>query len=102
MHKGDNLSAYRVWKRIRGTDSKESCVEFYEMKVSLEFELVQITEGRTKRFPWMDLVRNNRARRALIYANVMIFLGQFTGINVVMYYMSVLMSKIGFNDTQAN
>jgi hypothetical protein len=28
----------------------------------------------------------------------MVFLGQFTGVNAVMYYMSVLMSNIGFND----
>jgi hypothetical protein len=45
---------------------------------------------------------NNRARRALVYANVMIFLGQFTGINAVMYYMSVLMPQVGFDSTQAN
>jgi hypothetical protein len=32
----------------------------------------------------------------------MIFLGQFTGVNAIMYYMSVLMSQIGFNDYQAN
>lgn len=102
MHKGDYLSAYRVWKRIRGIDSRESCVEFYEMKSSLEVEIHEVQQGRTRRFPWMDLFTNPRARRALVYANIMIFLGQFTGINAVMYYMSVLMSKIGFDDTQSN
>lgn len=102
MHKGDYLNAFRVWKRIRGTETRESREEFYEMKSSLEFEVLQVQQGRTKRFPWMDLFTNPRARRALIYANMMIFLGQFTGINAVMYFMSVLMQSIGFDDTQAN
>lgn len=28
-----------------------------------------------------------RARRALIYANIMILLGQLTGVNAIMYYV---------------
>lgn len=42
-----------------------------------------------------------RARRALIYANIMILLGQLTGVNAIMYYMSVLMNQIGFDDEKA-
>jgi len=40
---------------------------------------------------------NKRARRALVYANIMIFLSQFTGIN-----NAVLMSQVSFDSTQAN
>ena len=72
------------------------------MKITLEMEELEINQGRTRRFPWLDLITKPRARRALIYANIMIFLGQFTGINAVMYYMSVLMNQIGFDKTQAN
>lgn len=43
-----------------------------------------------------------RARRALVYANIMIILGQATGVNAIMYYMSVLMKAIGFDDENAN
>jgi hypothetical protein len=32
----------------------------------------------------------------------MILLGQLTGVNAIMYYMSVLMNQIGFNTEQAN
>jgi hypothetical protein len=32
----------------------------------------------------------------------MIFLGQFTGVNAIMYYMSVLMNQIGFNSANSN
>lgn len=48
---------------------------------------------------WRDSVP--RARRALVYANIMILLGQLTGVNAIMYYMSVLMNQIGFDDEKA-
>jgi hypothetical protein len=32
----------------------------------------------------------------------MILLGQLTGVNAIMYYMSVLMNQIGFNKEQSN
>lgn len=32
----------------------------------------------------------------------MILLGQLTGVNAIMYYMSVLMNQIGFDATQSN
>lgn len=73
------------------------------MKVSLEREEAEVRAGAgSRRFPWLDFFTVPRARRAIIYANIMVFLGQFTGINAVMYYMSVLMSQIGFNDIDAN
>lgn len=90
MHKGRYLEAYGIWKRIRGVETRDSCEEFYEMKMSLEMEELEVKAGRGKRFPWMDLFTNKRARRALIYANIMIFLGQFTGINV--RYCTLLVS----------
>lgn len=55
----------------------------------------------TRRFPWLDFFTYPRARRAIVYANVMVFLGQFTGINAIMYYMSTLMGAIGFDDTDS-
>lgn len=98
MHKGEELEAYVVWKRIRGFDSLEAKLEFLGMKRSV---VMENEEHQTKRYPWMDFVTNPRARRAIVYANIMVFLGQFTGVNAVMYYMSVLMSAIGFNDKES-
>ncbi|KAL9080548.1 MAG: hypothetical protein Q9157_000690 [Trypethelium eluteriae] len=104
MHKGRTLDAFRVWRRIRGTASLESREEFFVMKVSTEEEEREVIEGRATRgkFAWTDFFTVPRARRAIIYANIMIFLGQFTGINAIMYYMSVLMSQVGFNKLEAN
>ncbi|RYP56360.1 hypothetical protein DL771_011916 [Monosporascus sp. 5C6A] len=103
MHKGKTLEAFKVWKRIRGTQSAEAREEFFVMKVSVLEEQQACAEGSSnKRFPWMDFFTVPRARRALVYANIMILLGQLTGVNAVMYYMSVLMQQIGFDNEKAN
>ena len=117
MHKGQTLEAFKVWKRIRGVETPEAREEFFIMKISTEAEEAEVAAGRTNRFPWMDFFTKPRARRAIIYANIMIFLGQFTGkahsmlfesaanssagINAIMYYMSVLMSQVGFDTYDA-
>jgi sugar porter (SP) family MFS transporter len=103
MHKGRVLDAYRVWKRIRGTHDREARLEFYIMKASVQHEARVVAESAVnKRFPWLDFFTVPRARRALIYANIMILLGQLTGVNAIMYYMSVLMNQIGFDAEKAN
>lgn len=80
MHKGRTLEAFNVWKRIRGTELQENREEFFVMRhaVSEEFEN---KNSRTGSFAWLDFFTVPRARRSIIYANIMIFLGQFTGIN---------------------
>ena len=83
MHKGRTLEAFNVWKRIRGTELQENREEFFVMKHSVES-----TETRSGGFAWLDFITVPRARRSIVYANIMIFLGQFTGINAIMYYVS--------------
>ncbi|PHH77263.1 hypothetical protein CDD82_3588 [Ophiocordyceps australis] len=103
MHKGRKLEAYKVWKRIRGISSFESRQEFFVMAASVQDEDTEVLEGaQNRRFPWMDFFTVPRARRALVYANMMILLGQLTGVNAIMYYMSVLMNQIGFDAEKAN
>lgn len=99
MFKGREQEAYSVWKKIRGFDSYESKAEFLGMRETCQIENEE--QARTKRYPWLDFFTNPRARRALVYANIMVFLGQFTGVNAVMYYMSVLMEYIGFTPKDA-
>ncbi|KAM4062750.1 major facilitator superfamily protein [Hirsutella rhossiliensis] len=103
MHKGKTLASYKVWKRIRGISSPESRQEYFAMAATVRQEETEVNEGaQNRRFPWMDFFTVSRARRALVYANIMILLGQLTGINAIMYYMSVLMNQIGFDAEQAN
>ncbi|GES62923.1 MFS sugar transporter [Aspergillus terreus] len=99
MHKGKPVQAYAVWKRIRGFDTLEAKDEFLGMRQAVEAENEE--QARTKKFAWMDFFTEPRARRAMVYANVMVFLGQFTGVNAIMYYMGVLMQKIGFDERKS-
>ncbi|PHH79379.1 hypothetical protein CDD80_4938 [Ophiocordyceps camponoti-rufipedis] len=103
MHKGRKLDSYKVWKRIRGIESSESRLEFFLMAATVQEDaLVDQGEAKNRRFPWLDFFTVPRARRALVYANIMVLLGQLTGINAIMYYMSVLMNQIGFDPERAN
>ncbi|OAR02944.1 hypothetical protein LLEC1_04956 [Akanthomyces lecanii] len=103
MHKNKRLDAFKVWKRIRGVNDAESKEEFYIMASAVQEEDIAVQEGaKNKNYPWMDFFTVPRARRALVYANIMIILGQATGVNAIMYYMSVLMNTIGFDRESAN
>ncbi|KAL2672883.1 hypothetical protein Neosp_013599 [[Neocosmospora] mangrovei] len=103
MHKNKQLEAYKVWKRIRGIESRDAREEFYVMSAAVSQEDTEVHEGaQNHRFPWMDFFTVPRARRALVYANIMILLGQLTGVNAIMYYMSILMNQIGFDKEQSN
>ncbi|OJJ97254.1 hypothetical protein ASPACDRAFT_80714 [Aspergillus aculeatus ATCC 16872] len=95
MHKGRAVEAYGVWKRIRGFDTYEAKDEFLGMRQAVLAEAEE--QQNTKKYAWLDFFTKPRARRALVYANIMIVLGQLTGVNAVMYYMSTLMTNIGFN-----
>lgn len=98
LHKHRTLDAYKVFKRIRGSTSIEAREEFFIMKVSTEQEQAEVAAGAgSRKAPWLDLFTKPRARRALVYANMMIFLGQFTGINVsdfLSFIMLLLLTHI--------
>ncbi|KAH3670879.1 hypothetical protein OGAPHI_000590 [Ogataea philodendri] len=97
VHKGRLGAAYTIWKRLRNIEDINSKIEFLDMIQSLEQEELEDAHVSSKH-KWMDFITNSRARRSLIYSTVMIFLGQFTGVNAVMYYMSTLMASIGFDE----
>ncbi|CAG8928936.1 unnamed protein product [Penicillium salamii] len=99
MHKGREIEAYAVWKKIRGFAEHEAKDEFLGMRQAVTAERAE--QATSKKYAWMDFFTVPRARRAMVYANIMIFLGQFTGVNAVMYYMSTLMQAIGFDDKDA-
>ena len=101
VHKGKTLEAFRIWKRIRGIEDPEAREEFFVMKCAVLEEHADIVKKKNK-YAWMDFFTVPRARRAIIYANVMVFLGQFTGVNAILYYMSILMNQIGFDPANSN
>ncbi|KAJ8143864.1 hypothetical protein OXX80_005958 [Metschnikowia pulcherrima] len=97
VHKGRNGMAYDVWKRLRDINDESAKLEFLEMRQAA----YQERERRSQESlfsSWGELFTIARNRRALTYSVIMITLGQLTGVNAVMYYMSTLMGAIGFNE----
>lgn len=95
MHKGRELEAYTVWRKIRGFGKLEDKQEFFLMRHLVEQE--EVEEKGKHAYAWVDFFTVPRARRAIIFATLMVFLGQFTGVNAIMYYMSVLLNSVGFD-----
>lgn len=99
MHKGKTLEAFSVWKRIRGIELQANREEFFVMRHAVQEK--HDNPSSRKSYVWLDFFTVPRARRSIIYANIMIFLGQFTGINAIMYYMATLMNQVGFDAKQS-
>lgn len=94
VHKNRTGMAYEVWTRLRDVSDDKNKLEFLEMRQAARQEHER--KANTSRFKTCyDLFVIPRNRRALIYAVMMVTLGQLTGINAIMYYMSTLMQGIG-------
>ncbi|CEP61383.1 sugar porter family MFS transporter LALA0_S03e01640g [Lachancea lanzarotensis] len=96
LHKGRVGEAWNVWKRLRNVSLDSNKVEFLESRQAAQQD-EELRKNESRFQNWFDLVRIPRNKRALIYAVMMVSLGQLTGINAVMYYMSTLMHEIGFS-----
>lgn len=96
VHKGRYGMAYDVWKRLRDINDESAKLEFLEMRQAA-FQEKERRAEESLLANWFDLFIIPRNRRALTYAVMMVTLGQLTGVNAVMYYMSTLMNQIGFD-----
>lgn len=98
--KGMNGRAFKVWTMLRDMDNPDSMVEWMVMEHTAAVEADRAAHEKWyERF--FELIVIPRNRRALIYGTIMVFLGQMTGINAVMYNMSNLMSAINFDPKQS-
>lgn len=100
MHKGRVGESWNVWKRLRDINVESNKVEFLELRQAADQDR-QLHAGESRFQSLFDLLRIPRNRRALVYSSVMIGLGQLTGINAIMYYMSTLMHQIGFSEKRS-
>lgn len=99
-HKNRIGESYLVWKRLRNIQDSDAQLEFIEMRQSA-YEETERRKNESRLQAWSDLLTIPRNRRALVYASAMVTLGQLTGVNAVMYYMSTLMGQIGFNEKKS-
>lgn len=55
MHKRRPVESYRIWRRLRGTDSVEYNWEFMAMKASVDTEEEEIrSKALNKNLPFLD------------------------------------------------
>lgn len=97
VHKNRTGMAYEVWTRLRDIKDDKNKLEFLEMRQAARQEHERKAQTSSLK-TWADLFFIPRNRRALFYAVMMVTLGQLTGINAIMYYMSTLMQGIGFDE----
>lgn len=100
VFKGKTGQAYNVWKRLRDCTLETNKLEFIEMKHAAIREREFRKEESTIKIA-IDLFTIPRNRRALVYSVIMVSLGQLTGVNAVMYYMSSLMARLGFDEEKS-
>ncbi|KAL2840134.1 hypothetical protein BJX68DRAFT_190035 [Aspergillus pseudodeflectus] len=100
VSKGKSGRAWQVWKSLRDVSDPRNLEEFLIMEVTVQNEI-----ERSAAVPWyrryLEVCVYPRNRRALVYASAMIFFGQMTGINAVMYNMSNLMAKMNFSERES-
>lgn len=100
VSKGKHGRAWEVWKSLRDISDPTNLEEYLTMEVTVQNEI-----ERSANTAWyqryLEVCTYPRNRRALIYASAMIFFGQMTGINAVMYNMSNLMAKMNFSDRES-
>ena len=97
VSKGKHGRAWQVWKSLRNMTDPRNLEEYLAMEITVKHE-VERSENMAWYQRYLEVCTHKRNRRALIYASAMIFFGQMTGINAVMYNMSNLMAKMNFSD----
>jgi sugar porter (SP) family MFS transporter len=96
MSKGRHASAYNSMCRLRYRKVQAARDIFY-MHVLLEAEHGMVI-GRNKVKELFTVPRN---RRALVASEIVMFMQQFCGVNVIAYYSSSIFADSGFSDISA-
>ncbi|EME26456.1 MFS transporter, SP family, sugar:H+ symporter [Galdieria sulphuraria] len=92
MKRGRERDALRNWKYMRGFAHEER-LEYVNMVEIVQTEL----ELSRRRNIWLDFIRVPELRYAVVYAILMIFLQQFSGVNSIEYYLGTLYEDIGMS-----
>ncbi|KAJ5469881.1 hypothetical protein PENFLA_c001G05702 [Penicillium flavigenum] len=100
VSKGKYGRAWQVWKSLRNMADPKSLDEYVAMEVTVKHDVERSANEKWYQ-RYLEVCRQPRNRRALVYATAMIFFGQMTGINAVMYNMSNLMAKMNFDDRES-
>lgn len=97
MQKQRHEKAYQSMNRLRYT-KLQSARDLFYMHCLLEAESGMKGGGRAK---VLEMVTVGRNRRALIASEVVMFMQQFCGVNVIAYYSTQIFVDAGFPQTNA-
>ena len=97
VSKNKDGRAWQVWKSLRNMSEPRNLTEYLAMEKTVKEE-AERSAGEKWYQRYLEVCMYPRNRRALVYASAMIFFGQMTGINAIMYNMSNLMAKMNFDD----
>jgi sugar porter (SP) family MFS transporter len=95
MEKGKYTKAFRSIQRLRRHTIQATRDMYYAHKL-LEVE----TKARSGH-SWTEFFTVRRNRRAATFSYFVMFMQQFCGINVVMYYSTAIFEQAGFERTEA-
>ncbi|KAI9822799.1 MAG: hypothetical protein M1832_003032 [Thelocarpon impressellum] len=96
MGKGRHAKAYQAMVRLRYTKAQAARDVFY-MHTLLEAEST-MKMGRSK---MLELFRVPRNRRAMQASEIVMFMQQFCGVNVIAYYSSAIFVQASFSEVSA-
>ncbi|KAL7271887.1 hypothetical protein RUND412_005329 [Rhizina undulata] len=96
MLNGNHSRAFDSLARLRWTKVQAARDLFY-MHTLLEAEK-HIERGKSKFVEMFTVPRN---RRALVASEIVMFMQQFCGVNVIAYYSTVIFSESGFSNIEA-
>ncbi|KAI9793025.1 MAG: hypothetical protein M1833_000846 [Piccolia ochrophora] len=96
MGKGRHAKAYHSMVRLRYSKVQAARDVFY-MHTLLEAETgMKLGQNKIK-----ELITVPRNRRALVASEIVMFMQQFCGVNVIAYYSSTIFQDAGFSDQSA-
>ncbi|GAB7352861.1 hypothetical protein MBLNU459_g3463t1 [Dothideomycetes sp. NU459] len=96
MQQGRHNSAYESMCRLRFNKVQAARDQFYMYK-GLEVEhSIRLSQNKVK-----ELITVPRNRRALIASEIVMFMQQFCGVNVIAYYSSAVFVSGGFSELNA-
>ncbi|KAL8671853.1 MAG: hypothetical protein Q9168_003669 [Polycauliona sp. 1 TL-2023] len=96
MSKGRHFKAYQSMCKLR-YNKIQAARDIYYMHTLLEAEN-DIKQDRNK---FIEIIRLPRNRRALIASELLMFMQQFCGVNIISYYSSQIFLEAGFSPISA-
>lgn len=96
IKKGRYSDAYKSLCRLR-SHNIQAARDLYYMSLLIDISN-KMNEGRN---PLVDIFRIGRNRRALYASQILMFMQQFCGVNVIAYFSSGIFSESGFSVTSS-